>query len=80
VIGSILVIIGLYSVLWGKHKEQVVENKVAPDDKPLPIKGARVTGDKGTISESIDQLISEAKSNQKGEPKISVVIINCNIS
>jgi serine/threonine protein phosphatase PrpC len=66
--------------LWGKHKEQVVENKVAPDDKPLPIKGARVTGDKGTISESIDQLISEAKSNQKGEPKISVVIINCNIS
>jgi serine/threonine protein phosphatase PrpC len=80
VIGSILVIIGLYSVLWGKHKEQVLENKVAPDDKPLPIKGAMVNGDKGTISASIDQLISEAKLNQKVEPNISVVIINCNIS
>ncbi|XP_045826481.1 WAT1-related protein At5g07050-like [Trifolium pratense] len=78
-IGSILVVTGLYSVLWGKHKEQV-EMKVAPDDeKPLPTKSARLNGNIGKLSESIDQL-SEAKSFQKVEPNISVVIINCTIS
>ncbi|CAL5201359.1 unnamed protein product [Lathyrus oleraceus] len=77
-IGSILVVIGLYSVLWGKHKEQL-ESKVAPDDKPLPIKGVWVNGNKGTLSEAIDQL-SEAKSDQKVESNISLVIINYNKS
>ncbi|XP_061364367.1 WAT1-related protein At5g07050-like [Gastrolobium bilobum] len=40
VIGAVLIIIGLYSVLWGKHKERK-ENKVA-DDIPLPLKGEPV--------------------------------------
>jgi len=34
VIGAILIVIGLDSVLWGKHKEQI-ESKVA-DEIPLP--------------------------------------------
>lgn len=56
-----------------------MESKVAPDDKPLPIKGVWVNGNKGTLSEAIDQL-SEAKSDQKVESNISLVIINYNKS
>jgi len=56
-----------------------VANKVAPDDVPLPIKGARVNANMGTLCESIDQLC-EAKSDQKVESNISLVIINYNIS
>jgi len=52
---------------------------VAPDDVPLPIKGARVNANMGTLCESIDQLC-EAKSDQKVESNISLVIINYNIS
>jgi len=64
--------------LWGKHKE-LVENKVAPDDIPMPMKGAQVNGNMGTLCESIDQLC-EAKSDQKVESNISLVIINYIIS
>ncbi|KAK7322562.1 hypothetical protein VNO77_25948 [Canavalia gladiata] len=65
VIGSILIVIGLYSVLWGKHKEQV-EKKVEVD-KPLPIKGAPlVDGNSDALNDSIDQF-AEEKSDQKVE-------------
>lgn len=37
VIGSIFIVIGLYSVLWGKHKERVEQSKVG-EEIPLPIK------------------------------------------
>jgi len=78
VIGSILVVIGLYSVLWGKHKEQV-ECKVSPDDIPLPIKSTPVNGNMGALSASFDKH-SEVKSGQKEESNISLVIINYNKS
>ncbi|KAF7824775.1 WAT1-related protein [Senna tora] len=39
VIGSILIVIGLYSVLWGKHKESLEKNKVGDQElPPLPLK------------------------------------------
>lgn len=78
VIGSILVVIGLYSVLWGKHKEQV-ECKVSPDDIPLPVKSARINGNLGAFSASFDKH-SEVKLDQKEESNISLVIINYNRS
>lgn len=49
VLGAILIVIGLYSVLWGKHKEQV-ENKVA-EDIPLPIKGDQIDANPGSLTD-----------------------------
>ncbi|KAF5469864.1 hypothetical protein F2P56_010422 [Juglans regia] len=43
VLGSILIVMGLYSVLWGKHKESV-ENKAHAEEIPDAIKVAQVSG------------------------------------
>ncbi|KAG5150103.1 hypothetical protein AAZX31_06G290600 [Glycine max] len=69
VLGAILIVIGLYSVLWGKHKEQVVKNEV--EDIPLPVKGAQLDGNPETLIDSTDQ---KSDSN-----KISSHIINVSI-
>ena len=53
VMGAILIVIGLYSVLWGKHKEEI-ERKV--DDIPLPIKGAQTSGNSGLVIDDTDQV------------------------
>ncbi|KAG6677185.1 hypothetical protein I3842_14G012800 [Carya illinoinensis] len=45
VLGSILIVMGLYSVLWGKHKESM-ENKAALEEEiPDAIKVAQVSGE-----------------------------------
>ncbi|XP_020226996.1 WAT1-related protein At5g07050 [Cajanus cajan] len=49
VLGAILIIIGLYSVLWGKHKE-LVENKVT-EDIPLSLKGVQVDENPGSLTD-----------------------------
>lgn len=73
-IGAILIVIGLYSVLWGKHREQI-ERKV--DDIPLPVKGAQVAGNAESVIDATDQFTNEVKSGQRGEAnnnRSSVVI------
>ncbi|KAK7334575.1 hypothetical protein VNO80_26335 [Phaseolus coccineus] len=61
VLGAILIVIGLYSVLWGKQKEEMVE------DIPLPLKGAMVEGnpDSNNTSSHIINVTNEPpfKSN-----------------
>ncbi|ESR45618.1 WAT1-related protein [Citrus sinensis] len=42
VLGAILIVVGLYSVLWGKHKEKMEEFGV--DEIPDPVKGNQVNG------------------------------------
>lgn len=42
VLGAILIVIGLYSVLWGKHKEKMEE--FGADEIPDPVKGNQVNG------------------------------------
>ncbi|KAL2337273.1 hypothetical protein Fmac_011719 [Flemingia macrophylla] len=49
VLGAILIVIGLYSVLWGKQKEQV-ENKVT-DEIPLSLKGVQVDENPGSLND-----------------------------
>ncbi|KAG4947272.1 hypothetical protein AAZX31_15G213700 [Glycine max] len=64
VIGAILIVIGLYSVLWGKHKEQI-ESKVA-DEIPLPVKDAQIAVIAGPMIDATDNF-TEEKYGQKGE-------------
>ncbi|KAL2656223.1 hypothetical protein AAZV13_04G107500 [Glycine max] len=52
VLGAILIVLGLYSVLWGKHKEQVEKN--VADDIPLPLKGAQLDGNPESLIDSTD--------------------------
>ncbi|XP_023884162.2 WAT1-related protein At5g07050 [Quercus suber] len=51
IIGSILIVMGLYSVLWGKHKENI-ENKV--EEIPDVIKSTQVNGDAISRMEDIE--------------------------
>ncbi|XP_075646413.1 WAT1-related protein At5g07050-like [Castanea sativa] len=51
IIGSILIVMGLYSVLWGKHKESI-ENKV--EEIPDVIKSTQVNGDAISKMEHIE--------------------------
>lgn len=60
-IGAILIVIGLYSVLWGKHKEET-ERKIE-NDIPLPIKGVQIGGTSGPVIADIDQV----KNGQVGD-------------
>ncbi|CAL0303600.1 unnamed protein product [Lupinus luteus] len=71
VIGSVLIIVGLYSVLWGKHKERV-QSKV--DDIPMHVKDA---GNATLMTDSTNYFI-ESRSNEEGETikNLSSVVIN----
>ena len=42
VIGSILIVIGLYSVLWGKHKEN--KEREVEEEIPEPVKSIQANG------------------------------------
>ncbi|KAJ6704874.1 WAT1-RELATED PROTEIN [Salix purpurea] len=41
ILGAVLIVIGLYSVLWGKHKEKM---EVDPEEIPEPVKGVPANG------------------------------------
>ncbi|KAG4109724.1 hypothetical protein ERO13_D13G003900v2 [Gossypium hirsutum] len=64
VIGAILIVIGLYSVLWGKHKE----NKEAEEEIPEPVKSIQPNG-------STILVIGDIEANQDAKEKLSIVAI-----
>ena len=47
VLGSVLIVIGLYSVLWGKHKETQAESAALREALPMAMAScsSKVTGD-----------------------------------
>ncbi|XP_047164455.1 WAT1-related protein At5g07050-like [Vigna umbellata] len=80
VIGAILIVIGLYSVLWGKHKEQM-ENQVEAEI-PLPVNDAEssVTEEQNMVDAR--DYFTEEKHDQKVEPinlKFSSIVITLSI-
>lgn len=79
VIGAILIVIGLYSVLWGKHKEQK-ESKLE-DEIPLPVKDAQIGVIAGSMIDATNNF-TEEKYGQKGDAnnKLSSVLITMPIS
>ncbi|KAL1292136.1 hypothetical protein HN51_060571 [Arachis hypogaea] len=48
VVGAILIIIGLYSVLWGKNKEQIMENKVTDENLSFALKCVHIIDGKNS--------------------------------
>ncbi|KAG8085552.1 hypothetical protein GUJ93_ZPchr0010g8647 [Zizania palustris] len=65
IIGSVLIVAGLYSVLWGKHKENM--EKVEEMEIPVAIKGAAVdvNGRVMDIVELDDVQLEKAQANGK---------------
>ncbi|KAB5565014.1 hypothetical protein DKX38_005068 [Salix brachista] len=51
ILGSVLIVIGLYSVLWGKHKEKM---EVDPEEIPEPVKGVPGNGNPIVVIEDIE--------------------------
>ncbi|KAJ4720438.1 WAT1-related protein [Melia azedarach] len=67
VLGAILIVIGLYSVLWGKHKER--KEELAAEEIPDPVKGIHVNGNTASVTEDLeanDQVeLQKAEANNK---------------
>lgn len=74
-IGAILIVIGLYSVLWGKHKEQM-ESKVA-DEIPLAVKDGQSCVISGLNMIDVKNDFTEEDSKNK---KPSSVVINMTVA
>ncbi|KAH7548438.1 hypothetical protein ACOSP7_032035 [Xanthoceras sorbifolium] len=70
ILGSVLIVIGLYSVLWGKHKEKE-EDDIAKEI-PDPIKGNQVNGN--TVIEDIEA--NEVDVQKAEAKKLSTVAIS----
>ncbi|KAG6781606.1 hypothetical protein POTOM_014517 [Populus tomentosa] len=51
IVGSALIVVGLYSVLWGKHKEKM---EVDPEEIPEPVKGVQGNGNSILVIEDIE--------------------------
>ncbi|KAG8643141.1 hypothetical protein MANES_11G008500v8 [Manihot esculenta] len=51
VVGSVLIVIGLYSVLWGKHKEKMEDSD---EEIPDPVKGVQGNGNSIAIIADIE--------------------------
>lgn len=72
-LGSILIVIGLYSVLWGKHKESV-ENKA--EEIPDAIKVGQVHGN-GSVSAIEDVEAANEIQMGKGDQETNNKPIFC---
>ncbi|KAF9688811.1 hypothetical protein SADUNF_Sadunf01G0026900 [Salix dunnii] len=67
IVGSVLIVIGLYSVLWGKHKEKM--EVIEPDQEiPEPVKGVQGNGNSIVAIEDIE---ANEVQLQNAEPKHS---------
>lgn len=81
-IGSVLIVIGLYSVLWGKHKEKQEEDRLKQlEFIPKAVKGIQENGNHVTTRVSKNNLddddieMNGAKSQKAEANKVSDVVI-----
>ncbi|XP_054778018.1 WAT1-related protein At5g07050-like [Prosopis cineraria] len=74
VIGSILIVAGLYSVLWGKHKEN--QEKEAEILVPEMIKGCKQNGRMQTVLEDIEENDIEMQEHEARKESVPAVAIS----
>ncbi|XWS65443.1 hypothetical protein CRYUN_Cryun05aG0112900 [Craigia yunnanensis] len=72
VLGSILIVIGLYSVLWGKHKEN--QEKEVEEEIPEPIKSIQANGNTILVIGDIEANEVELQK-EEANTKLSAVAI-----
>ncbi|XP_048325380.2 WAT1-related protein At5g07050 [Ziziphus jujuba] len=73
VLGAVLIVIGLYSVLWGKHKENMQKTE---EEIPEAIKGPQINGHgNGSISIMEDIEANEGELKKLANDKLSSLAI-----
>ncbi|VAH07374.1 unnamed protein product [Triticum turgidum subsp. durum] len=65
IIGSVLIVAGLYSVLWGKHKEDVEKKEIEATEIPVAIKGVEGNGRIMDMVELDEVELEKAQANGK---------------
>lgn len=65
IIGSVLIVAGLYSVLWGKHKENVEKKEIEATEIPVAIKGVDGNGRIMDMVELDEVELEKAQANGK---------------
>lgn len=65
-IGAVLIVIGLYSVLWGKHKER--KEELVDVEILDPVKGGQLTGN-GNGNGHSASVIEDIEANEVGLQK-----------
>lgn len=68
VLGAILIVVGLYSVLWGKYKEHKEKEAMEMESIPEAVKGGGENGRMATVMEDIE-------ANEFQMPKETVPVV-----
>lgn len=63
VIGSIFIVVGLYSVLWGKHREN--KEKKALEELPVAVKDVDKNGEVNQMTQDMDSSVEMEKAKAK---------------
>ncbi|KAK3422803.1 WAT1-related protein At5g07050 [Eucalyptus grandis] len=73
VLGAVLIVIGLYSVLWGKHKEKQEEDRLKRlETIPEAVKGVQENGNNVTNGVSKDDIEDDIEMNGVGPQKVVI--------
>lgn len=73
VIGSILIVVGLYSVLWGKYKEYQEKQAQAIGEA---VKGGGENGRTAMIKDDIEANNIEVQKSEAQKPSLPVTVIS----
>ncbi|KAL6609978.1 hypothetical protein ACP70R_039947 [Stipagrostis hirtigluma subsp. patula] len=74
IIGSVLIVAGLYSVLWGKHKESLEKKEAEATELPVAIKAVDVDGRVVDIVELDEVQLEKAQANAKAVVAVAVPV------
>nr|CAB3461491.1 unnamed protein product [Digitaria exilis] len=72
IIGSVLIVAGLYSVLWGKHKENLEKKEAEAMEIPVAIKAVDGNGRIVDVVELDEVQLEKAQANAKAAVAITV--------
>nr|CAB3465258.1 unnamed protein product [Digitaria exilis] len=72
IIGSVLIVAGLYSVLWGKHKENLEKKEAEAMEIPVAIKAVDGNGRIVDVVEVDEVQLEKAQANAKAAVAITV--------
>jgi hypothetical protein len=74
IIGSVLIVAGLYSVLWGKHKENEEKEGEAAMEIPVAIKAVDGNGRIMEIVELDEVQLEKAQANTNANANAAVAV------
>lgn len=72
IIGSVLIVAGLYSVLWGKHKENLEKEAAKAMEIPVAIKAVDGNGRIMDIVELDEVQLEKAQANANAAVAVTV--------